>query len=364
MKINKLSLTLFLFVGITLFYSFGFAENNETSVEEKTNQSKIPDEIELYGKTLTKEQVVNLFLGGVIPTERLNKNVVVNHGFANPDYQKQYPWLAPHVYPTQGIPRDLVITKRVDPIKIAFGLPPLPSKDQISKTLSKIVINQQSEKLAPEQKMLKEISNFSKDISEVTKLDVTTVLPDEERLENFGNLRIIYVKKDHFEGLENGIYVDSVYRNLTTLSRLGGKYKSYLNGDLQKNHIKTGFKFTDNLKAKNQVFGYFLANEKNEIQMSFCFIWEGHEFEIERALIQECVVRSLGFPNLSGGGNPDSLLSFWNNKEIWTQETHKKMIETPPNGLLEGDKYLISLLYDPSIKTGMDYYTVEKLLTE
>ena len=358
MKINKIFVPIIALLAITLFYSFGFAENDNASTNAQINEASIPDEIKLYEKTLTKDQVINSLLRVAIPQKRLNDSIIVNKKTSDSEYQKQYPWLAPHIYPIEGIPKDLVITKRVKPIKISFGLPPKLPKEEISKKINPVAVKEQSQKIIPDQNILDGLTDFSKEISELTKLPTTILLPDKENLknsENFGNLRIVYVEKDHFR--------DSLYRNPANLIeyRTGAFSRLFLDGIIRESFIKTGFKFSDHPKAKNQVHGFYLANEKNEIEMSFCFIWDGHEYEMERALIQECIVRSLGFPNLGGGGNPDSLIGPWNNFEAWNQEKHKETMKTPPNGLLDGDKYLISLLYNPSLKAGTDYIAASNI---
>lgn len=337
---------------------------------DKTNTNFIHfknthDDIQ-YGKL----QLLNAFLNASIARDRLNEEINITTEPSFEEFQElksqirvEYPWLYPHLYPDQGLPRDMAIHKWTQPVKISFGMPndlQRFQKTDNSKYGWWLAIREKSEKEKPSNEILNNLTDFTNNISKIAALPVNVLLPERETLANYGKVRIIFVKNGHFKR-------GSRFRGAANVAEFGiGQDKPlYFHSgltSLAKHKIKTGFYFSRHPHNENQVEGFFVSNGDNEIQMSFCFIWDGHSERLEKALIQECILRSMGIPGNAGG--PDSLLSPWNNQEAWGRPEYKAKIDTPPANLSDFDRQILSLLYRPELKPGMNFYDVQKELLE
>lgn len=108
----------------------------------------------------------------------------------------------------------------------------------------------------------------------------------------------------------------------------------------------------------DQVDGYFVTNENNEIEFSMCYIWSGHNDDTIKSLALECLVRSMGLPGGIRPKHSPSILSSWSK--------HGETLEVVAGGstdpLTDIDKRLLSTLYLPQLHTGMSITEVETTL--
>lgn len=207
------------------------------------------------------------------------------------------------------------------------------------------------------------MSSLAQDISELSQIDTTYLPHDQETNLIQGNLRINLMSLNEnapnfemhkYKTKGGGMYVVSSWTPIYNFRSIEDTY------------IKNGFVFTDS--SNKQVDGYILSNGKNEIEMAVCYIWVGHELEMIKSLINECILRSLGFPGFvypAGMKDPVALsyLGPWNDLDalkVYNKSTQEKV--KTPTGLSEFDQFLIQTLYRPEIKPGMDYIQVRNIL--
>jgi len=68
-----------------------------------------------------------------------------------------------------------------------------------------------------------------------------------------------------------------------------------------------------------------------------------------RSLIRECMVRSMGLTQNIKGTPVNSILSYWNNPQLFGLKKGPDL----PRPLDEVDSFLLGMLYDPALKPGM-----------
>lgn len=335
-----------------------------------------PASVVLDGQEFKRDQLERAFFSSVFTKDILN-DVRGRIQFNYPDdfddsvddflgrknLSKNYPWLYPHIYITD-LPKLLAVNKWVRPIRISFGMPKgVNGANNFNYgNTSEVEINsfKSSENFSS---LEKQMSFLAQDISELSQIDITYLPHDQETNLIQGNLRI------NFMSLNENAQNFEMHKYKT---RGGGMYvvsswtPIYNFRSIEDTYIKNGFVFTDS--SNKQVDGYILSNGKNEIEMAICYIWVGHELEMIKSLINECILRSLGFPGFvypAGMKDPVALsyLGPWNDPDtldVFDKSTQGK-IKTPM-GLSEFDKFMIQTLYRPEIKPGMDYIQVRNIL--
>lgn len=336
----------------------------------------------LDGQEFKRDQLERAFFSSVFTKDILN-DVRGRIQFNYPDdfddsvddflgrknLRENFPWLYPHIY-IQTPPRLLSVNKWNQPIRISFGMPNDLERYNKEGTVyavfdlwgsreKDVTLFKGSDRF----KLLEDqIVRFSKDISDQSKIDISYLPRDHETIGRFGNVRINLISlADKNPNINQYIYKT---RGGGTISL--GFIQSYEYRMLEQQYLKNGFVFT--ASSKKQVDGYILSNGKNEIEMAVCYIWVGHELEMMKSLINECILRSLGFPGFvypAGMKDPVALsyLGPWNDPDtlnVFDKSTQGK-IKTPM-GLSEFDKFMIQTLYRPEIKPGMDYIQVRNIL--
>lgn len=142
-----------------------------------------------------------------------------------------------------------------------------------------------------------------------------------------------------------------------------------------------------------QVDGYILPNADNTIGFAACRINPRFDAVLVKALITECLARSLGLPNLSGLNNSAALGHWAKALDAYIDSQVKKQTKGKDNngtavmnvirrlgeastfpvtndtqgletGFSDYDKWMISVLYCSEIKTGMNIYQVERVLQQ
>ncbi|MCM2342981.1 MAG: hypothetical protein NDJ24_00300 [Alphaproteobacteria bacterium] len=357
-----------------------FAEDsaNQKNVVTEHSSGLWPDEITLDGQVFKKDQLNQAFLDAVFIADVLNKRgeqlvlgipvEMPRDWILHPETLKVgYPWLYPHVYPQDGLPRTLSANKWVKPVRISFGMPNglkpyVPNKMLGTDTLFYSNVNvEEIERFFDTpvaHDIVNDISEISSVLNDLTGLNVSFKNSDAESadVKGFG-IQINFITMD--KNLEKYRFKARDLRGF--VSAYVGRFMVF-RGDTE-DYIKTGFPFTP-VSAK-QVDGYILSNSKNEIQAAVCYIWIGHEPEMIKALVRECLIRSLGLPgamrmNFAQRPVPVSYLTLWNDPEKWS-ESYRSQVKTPSE-LSEFDQYMIRTLYNPAIKPGMDYVAAQRIL--
>ncbi len=135
----------------------------------------------------------------------------------------------------------------------------------------------------------------------------------------------------------------------------------------------TAVRFTPD--KRSQVEGFFIPNAENEIEAATCYLKPSLlSDELTKKLATECLGRVLGLPETST--NNKGILSSWNSdfdeisdlyvsdgaiyraefKEAWLKQLNEKMKKLEVKSIYpnEFDLKLVSALYCPSVKMGMD----------
>lgn len=333
------------------------------------------------------------FIRGVVSGQSYNTRLLIFQDLYVT--RAAYPWLYPHLVPENGLPKPLAVNKWTQPINISFGMPnDLEPFEEMNKEAKKapsisgkkrIFLDKTREgkwnglyyELNDPIADIKgyrsfpvaedEVKAFSEVVSPVIGLSVSYLAPELETKENYGNIRINLFKDDvlaanKISGSDHG----GLYNRE---SRPKPKFNTVVTGvgappwfDFQQLEPLLNTRLSFNNFGRH-VEGYFLSNEKNEIQMAVCYIWEGHKPEILRGLIRECLLRSMGFPGLTNRGFKEiSLLGEWNQQNGNGPKPEYLEYFSQPFALTEKDRRFLELLYSESIQPGMDYIALYKTL--
>ncbi|MCL4677703.1 MAG: hypothetical protein KJ017_03810 [Alphaproteobacteria bacterium] len=333
-----------------------------------------------------------LFLDSVITSQTYNDQLLHPADIAVTEFA--YPWLYPHLVPENGLPKPLALNKWTQPIRIAFGMPndlkPFDQASEKGKRVFKFVdsptlegkwtgfyfkINDRVADMRSYRGfpvIENEIKAFAEAVSPVIGLPVSYLPPDKETQAQFGNIRVNLFNDDTLtENKMNGADHDGLFkREDRPTPRLSG-VKFGMNGPPPPSSfseleamLRARITFKN---PRRHVEGYFLSNERNEIQIAVCYIWEGHRPEVLRGLIRECLLRSMGFPDpaypfsgiLSG---QLSMLRAWNGPAgplpEFFEYLQKSFVMT------EADRFFLTLLYSSKTQSGMDYMTARKIIDE
>lgn len=369
----------------------------------------IPDKVTLDGVEYTRYEIVTTFLKSAISADisvgqGLFDNALVpplmssdetDDALATPEgYRVQYPWLYEYLYREKGMSRYVAINKwdSTKPLRIALGFPnDLKPYDWLrlpiapSEGLAVFNANQETMGLpkvfavesafveqslaAPDERAVqiaeKEIASFSVELSGLTGLDISYVPKTDEGSAKEGALRIVLLPQMY---RPNNIFKNGVFSIKTSYSfSVPGKKIRHFIGGVQNFLFLTAVRFTP--YSEKQVDGYFLPNADNTIGMSICYIWQGHAPEMLRALVRECMLRSMGLPDATAAQSR-GYLDLWNDPQDFPRRFKEPAIETIkldeyeiPKGLSEYDRYFLGLLYNPAIKPGMSAIDVYHALT-
>lgn len=332
-----------------------------------------------------------LFLDSVITSQTYHDKLLHPDDIAVT--QSAYPWLYPHLVPENGLPKPLAVNKWTQPIRIAFGMPndlkPFEDAPQNGKRAFKLIdpqllggkwtgfyfaINDRIADIKNYDRFSvveNEIKVFAEVVSPIVGIPVSYIAPDLETKEQYGNIRINLFKDDSLiTQSADQLVSDGAFKRVDRQipGIYGVKWGSFA-------HVPTSFAAVESAfrgplvfhNAKRHVEGYLLANEKNEIDMAVCYIWQGHKLEILRGLIRECLMRSMGFPDtaypLSGVLDKElSILGSWNGNTgpipRYSDYLHQ------PFSLTDTDRFFLRLLYNQKIRAGMDYMTARKIIDE
>lgn len=350
-----------------------------------SNSAVLAKEVTLDGTSYTQRDVLDLFLKSAFsksnhrytgypefrtdPPPGKNRGALVYEPFFSPArFSKEYPWLYPHLYFPEGMPKAFVLNKWVKPIRISVGYPndlkPYISPEYKGKALTDypewphfdrederrnlmdtiLVAPGWQTKAEAYSVVEQEARDFAPEISNLVNLPVSFLPHKEETKDNFASMRIILIDspKEKFK------FKLAPRETWLSLSPEAGEVpKEETLFSLRSSMLEASVNFTP--EDLRQVEGLILPNARNEIDMTFCFIWNSHKEWLLRGLVRECMLRSLGIPErvISWKMQPEDtlniLLSSWNMGGRGTGTL----------SLSETDKSVVKTLYNPALKPGM-----------
>ncbi|HEY0901686.1 MAG TPA: hypothetical protein VGD95_06135 [Micavibrio sp.] len=334
-----------------------------------------PEEIVLDGVKFNRSDLNGAFAESVFTKDMMNDhkgrpNLDITQRYSSltdpENIKREYPWLYEHIYPSDGLPKLLSVSKWNKPVRITFGMPndirpyakPEDSRNEEFTMEGKGREYMEAYRSGPLiQSLVPSVKNISDQLSKLTGLNISYLAHEQETKENLAEIRVNIQSlsrnkpENHFK-MERGYdYGLSSY----------GPNNVPFHGGYAENAIKTGFVFT--ATSRQQVDGYILTNAKNEIVMAVCYIWNGHEPDMIKKLVHEYILRSLGLPGgipIVTGSKPKSYLTYWNDSDVWGEDESQKPPQ--PEGISEFDQFMIKTLYNPALKPGMDYVEAQKIL--
>tara|TARA_R110001592_G_scaffold16881_11_gene71676 strand:- start:5321 stop:6445 length:1125 start_codon:yes stop_codon:yes gene_type:complete len=249
-------------------------------------------------------------------------------------------WKSPEI---KSLPRHHVINKWRQPLKIAFKT--LENNYQVDKEKYAYLIDHL--------KVL--ISIYSK----ASGLDISYVYEEYPNRSDANVFIVLNAKSKILNAFKNQRRVNYPDEN-----------------DYERSYI-SGVRFTP--LARSQVEGFFIPNSNNEIQRATCYLKPAFvPEEWSKALLAECIGRVLGLPEFSTSNN--GLLSNWNYEfdsfselsaldgishydttyKSWLTQVTQKFDQKSPVTVkpIEFDLKLLTILYCPSVESGMDEYGV------
>lgn len=338
-------------VGMVLTAGIALAATN------KKSSGILPQEITLSGKYYDRTSLLNEFLNiafekyaderpdlyHAMPDSK--KTIFPKSLYAGDDewpstlrlfmpanFAQQYPWLYEYIYRDLGSPRMLSLNKWKRSVKVSVGYPFELNAQQsgVNEFLDyeEVDMQQKQEVLVED-----EVKKLAPILRDLTDLPVDYIPHKSETIQNFANLRVIFTDASRFETAfkKGGVSWAKAYaRNIGPPAR-------YFRMEIEP-LLTTSVKFTS--RQKDQVDGYFLTNANNEIEYSFCFLSDRHEQSLLRALVKECVLRSMGLPE-NTSRQKKALLSAWTS------------VGKPYPSFTDFDRYMLWILYNPRLKPGM-----------
>lgn len=353
----------------------GYGKDNKSS--PKHLETLIPSSILLDGATYKREQLLYDF-GQIAFSSFIQPNLFPERGLFNPFsninggktdfnpylFKKEYPWLYEYIFRDLGTPKYFALNKWQSPIRISLGYPndlnPLrelkgkpvlstrkyPRLTNDGEPMHEMFLSGPSLEEIPfriRAEVSKSVLDVLPVLKEITNLPVAFIPPEQETLSNRGNLRIVL-----FHDVSEW---ETTFKKGNKVSYIQGLATGYdFRNDIEGEMLTTGVHFTPNMNR--QVDGFFLADKSNEIELSICYLWDGHEPQLLSALVSECLLRSLGLPDASYRAT-NSMLNGW------LQGKSNK----PPAKISDYDKFIAKLLYDPRLKAGLSPSELFKFLS-
>jgi hypothetical protein len=278
-----------------------------------------------------------------------------------------YPWLAEFILRNDGSPKFDSISRWSRPVTVGFGYP-APEKYQYEGGADQQSRFQQEQFI---EKVKSVITGLSEDIKSVTGQPLQFIERQDETAQHYARLRIIPYGfgTSEFHHYKFGTAISNTLLGVTQEGDL--PTESYIT------HLHDAARFTPT--SKTQVEGYFVADKNNNVDFSACYIPSDVKDENFAPLVAECVLRALGFPDMTLA-NRKTLLGHWNETHVkstkrsfpWMCEKQEDPLDSRPNPEAETrfragrpteyDLALLSLLYCKDIRLGMSRYEVMDLL--
>lgn len=269
--------------------------------------------ISFDGKSYSGDLIANAFLGAVLGTNLSEQSNIPQYIYAgnskNPpasnrdNLKNHYPWLSSALSINTRSPDLTAVSRWNKPIKVSLGLPdagPIYASEYNERAL-----DARAQEIARQ-----EIKELIPILADATGLDIDFLDTSDDLASAGANMFVALVD---FQGAD---YWGTKYKRGPVNKIIGRPTFRTMESE-----FVSAIFFTPYI-APYQVDGYYAVNDKNEIQTSVCYVRDDHEVSVLKNLIRQCLMRSLGFPDLALGVE-DSILS-WNgppdiNKENFRQ---------------------------------------------
>ncbi len=262
-------------------------------------------------------------------------------------------WYRPYMVRAAGLPRHGVLNKWKGDVSVAIGW---PSVGEINDSYSVADISQ-------DHFFHKIVSGRVSSLKEKTGIKLRYIDSKEDAAagELFAKIRIIPILGT---GLFNDYKVDVVGAGQHSISNINSF-----------NRIPGAVEFTPLSRA--QVYGMYVPDVEGSISFASCRILISLPAKMISALVEECLIRSLGLPALSERAPHGSRLSEWNSKanaasklpiydgeeardpfshlrQKIDKDNQVDLREVGGSGYSDYDIKMLSILYCPSLKLGQD----------
>jgi hypothetical protein len=243
-------------------------------------------------------------------------------------YARNFPHLAPYIYRRDPWPKSDVINKWSSKITIGIGFPPGLNTFSKGEAALRSILEDQITLLLPA-------------LRKATGTDVTYIKPEEETANSYARIRILV---DH--GLPS-----------TGLDEpgIGIQPEEMLWGQISFDDTGSGYG------------GSILPQSDNTLGFAYCFIQSREPMPIVRSLINRCLLRAMGLPNISSR-KIATVLGKEGLPKKWPTEDHPIDTSENPSAprptLSPYDLEMLSLLYCPSVKPGMSKNEVIQVLAQ
>ena len=366
------------FIAIITALTFVFALQSTAPLADNKKVDTTTAPLPRYtidGKQYLKDQLAMEFIQSAYPRsmwsdDLLNRGV----GFLTPSWysRKSHPtlnfypdWLVEYALREKGRPVFDGLNRWQGDITIGVGFPP-PSK-----------VHEKTEGFAA--RATDQILRIQKDLQSATGRRVTYIPPDDETPANFARIRIIdgdlesFFRENKFKlyRAKMGPIATPLQTNQCTEYDFGKyNFMQYLEGLFQ-----DAVRFTS--LARAQVEGYFVTDNKNNIEFAACYIWPHHETKMLNALINECLVRAMGLPeqplrqdtalignwNLAHDGHSKRYVLDGDKKNMRASKEKYRpfpnaLTTNAPQELTAYDKTILGLLYCNKLSAGQPRYDV------
>lgn len=314
----------------------------------------------LDGQTYTRAGLISDFIRMAFPSRLwFDADVEARNDFKSPAITSGLgvsvpSWAREYVNRTDGVPRfDGLNRWKGDTITVGFDWP---------KGVWKAGNSEHYKPLA------EQVTALAPQIQAATGLQVRLLSRSEESRSHFARIRIITTAS-----------FGATNRFKAPLKRSGGAVGSAMVLPIGlhppfEDLLFGSIPFTPFLSA--QVDGYLLTDKDNNIDLVVCKIAPEHQSHLQQALVTECLARAFGLPE-SSLTNEDAFLGRWNKAhephsflsfQAAEAATRSEELKTFPHGLTDVNKTqrrltdydlaMLSLLYCPSLKSGMGRYDV------
>lgn len=262
-----------------------------------------------------------------------------------PAFSPRYDWLKPIFFQEQGAPQPYLLNRWKQDVTIEIGFPSDSGmQDDLDANSTSVYFPRAKDQSFPFI-LSEEFKEFVESISNTLPINLS--VSKEVSDKKIGTIRLLRVEN-------NGDAGSALYKPKPRIVHFGQYGAPSLNflTDLWPYSFSTKpFVHED----PSRVHGGYQINQNQEIVSSFCFIHDGVSTFLESAQIKECVVRSLGVPNMAPI-SAGTILGKWSEKHL--ESLYHK------NTLTDEDADLLTILYSKKLSTGMDYFGIYEALKE
>jgi|GEM_PF-4365482 len=376
MKSRKLCAVFF--VAFSLLSFVGGAYSDDVSIPSKVSAQEVAHPLSFpsltfNGRAVHKDILFNFFYRSAFSNALPETiNYLASRGYTEEEIlQKVYPDLYPVSFYEKKVPAFFAINRWAMPVRVSFG----SDKDVFSAFAVKGPGVQQEKPLdffSAEPQLAAHLANTLAKIKSRTGIDISLLealnsAPSTKS--RFGRIHIVLSDDIPRKEGDALVWKQPPHKEVHYHYPIKDPTKSVEEPKrvVSKATFPHPVIFTPN--SDKQVDGFFVTNERNEIQFSICYlpsrILEG---SLKMNLLDECLVRSMGLPdpisNMATELDPPSILSYWQDKDKWHARIvayHRGRDSLDIQGLSALDMLLLEVLYNPSIHPGMGVKDVYKL---